>query len=47
METVPTTRRRAPSTSTSVPVRPRRKPSAYPTGTMPTRAGSSATKRRP
>ena len=47
IETAPTTRRRSPPTSTSVPVRSRRKPSAYPTGTMPIQVGASATKRRP
>ena len=45
IETVPTTRRRSPATSTSVPVRSRRKPSAYPTGTSPIHVGRSGDER--
>src|SRR5581483_3536241 len=47
IDTVPTTRRGSPATRTVVPVRSRRKPSAYPTGTIPIHVSSSATKRRP
>ena len=47
IEIVPTTRLRTSSTSTSVPVRSRRKPSAYPTGTIPIHVSAAATNRRP
>src|SRR6476659_10105426 len=47
IEIVPTTGTRAPSTMTSVRVRSRRKPSAYPTGTIPIQVSDSATNRRP
>ena len=43
IETAPTTRQRSPATSTSVPVRSRRNPSAYPTGTMAIQVSSCAT----